>query len=105
MCVHQGLEALGSLPSTLGWQVGARWALDRDEGSYPASVLASSAPIAHAQKPFHGQAVWERWLPLSPTPPSCRAPTQIPLSGLCSRPRLGSGPAWSTMWLLVPQPG
>lgn len=58
MCVCQDLEALRSLPSPLGWQVGARWALDRDEGSSPASVLASSTPIAHAQKPLS----WAGWL-------------------------------------------
>lgn len=74
-------------------------------GAIPCCVPASSTPTAPAQKPFHRQAGWECWLPLSPTPPSCLGPHADPPLWAPQQAQVGERPAWSTMWLLVPQPG
>lgn len=101
----QGQATPGSLSSTLGGQVSARWALDCHEGPSPAVSLPHPLPLPPAQKPFHRQAGWECWLPLSPTPPSCLGPHADPPLWAPQQAQVGERPAWSTMWLLVPQPG
>lgn len=111
---HQGQAAPGSLPSTRGWQVGAWWALGGTEGTspqqHPRLILSlvgwgpSSPCPTPAQKPFHGRAGSEHWQPLGPTPPSCRAPTLVPLSGLLAGPGWGAAGHGAQCGSLFPSP-
>lgn len=113
---HQGQAAPGSLPSAQGWQVGGWWALGGAEGPSPqqhprlilslAGGVGTQRPLSH---PCTEALSWAGWLGTLAAPrphasflpgPHAGPPLRAP-----RRPRVGSGRAWSTMWLLVPQPG